>query len=186
MGHITPPPAAAAGAPDGGTSTPVEQPVVYVDADRAITADDLGALIVDNDGNVTLTVTDDLPTGFWFDVFCNRSPGSATTVAFGAEDFPNQGDGTVSSPTTTRIVNLGDIYDDGSNYWSFVSLNSASPSSLTLDALTVVGPMYGADDVFIGVYTPDGTKGPVVYSPNGHAWRGTIDNAGVFTWTDIG
>ncbi len=27
---------------------------------------------------------------------------------------------------------------------------------------------------------------PVMLSPNGHYWVGTISNAGVITWTDVG
>jgi len=36
------------------------------------------------------------------------------------------------------------------------------------------------------VITDSTTKGPVLKSPNGHYWRGTISNLGVVTWTDLG
>lgn len=38
------------------------------------------------------------------------------------------------------------------------------------------------DDVIVD----DTAKGLVLKSPNGHYWRGTISNAGVVTWTDLG
>lgn len=36
------------------------------------------------------------------------------------------------------------------------------------------------------IITDSTTKGPVLKSPNGHYWRGTISNLGVVTWTDLG
>lgn len=36
------------------------------------------------------------------------------------------------------------------------------------------------------VIVDDSSKGMVLKSPNGHYWRGTIDNAGALSWADLG
>lgn len=111
--------------PAGGTSPVV---VDVLTTDRLVTVDDLGALLIDNAGSLTVTVPDGLPVGFWFDIFANY--GDPVTVDFSGTDGPNSTLTNVPGNNTVRLIQLGDLYGS-TNFWQFVNVDGVPPEVST-------------------------------------------------------
>lgn len=92
------------------------------------------------------------------------------------------------TPTTITGYGITDAYTE-TEVDTLLTAKEATANKNAVSGyagLNTVSRITKGVDTTDDVITDSTTKGPVMKSPDGHYWRGSISNLGVVTWTDLG